>query len=153
MIKEKAQSAQATVFVIDDDEALREAVSSLLHSVGLQARTFSTTKEFSFVKIPDAPSCMVLDVRLPGVSGLDFQTELKKGGHPLPVVFMTGYGDIPMSVKAMKAGAVEFLTKPIREEDLLDAVRIALERNREQRAKEQDLAKLQQAFASLTKRE
>jgi FixJ family two-component response regulator len=153
MIKEKAQPAQPTVFVIDDDEALREALKSLLHSVGLQAKTFSTTKEFSAVKIPDAPSCLVLDVRLPGVSGLDFQNELKNGGHPLPVVFMTGHGDIPMSVKAMKAGAVEFLTKPIREQDLLDAVRIALERNREQRAKEHDLAKLHQAFASLTKRE
>jgi FixJ family two-component response regulator len=153
MIKEKTQPAQATVFIIDDDEPVREAVKDLLHSVGLQAKTLSSTKEFSLLNIPDAPSCLVLDVRLPGISGLDFQTELTRNGHELPIVFMTGHGDVPMSVKAMKAGAVEFLIKPFRDQDLLDAVRIALERNREQRDKKQALSKVNEAFVSLTKRE
>ena len=153
MIKEKTASAQPTVFIIDDDEPLREALKGLLHSVGLQAKTFSSTKEFSLFKVPDAPSCLVLDVRLPGVSGLDFQSELQKSDRQLPVVFMTGHGDIPMTVQAMKAGAVEFLTKPFRDQDLLDAVLVALERNRTQRDKEQALSKLRESYASLTKRE
>jgi FixJ family two-component response regulator len=153
MIQDKHELPQPTVFVVDDDEAFREAVKSLLQSVGFQTRTFGTTEEFSRAKIPDAPSCLVLDVRLPGVSGLDFQSELKDSTDQLPIVFMTGHGDIPMSVRAMKGGAIEFLTKPFREQDLLDAVRIALERNQEQRAKECSLADLGQAFASLTARE
>ena len=125
-------AAQATpvVFVIDDDDSVRTALSSLIRSVGLRVETFASTSEFVAAKRPDSPSCLILDVRLPGVSGLDFQTELAKTNTLIPIIFITGHGDIPMSVKAMKAGAVEFLTKPFRDQDLLDAIQVALERSR-----------------------
>ena len=124
---------QQTVFVVDDDGALREALASLFRSVGLQARTFASAGEFLQAKLPDSPTCLVLDVRLPGLSGLDFQAELAKANIDIPIVFMTGHGDIPMTVRAMKAGAVEFLPKPFRDQDMLDAVQQALERDRNRR--------------------
>jgi FixJ family two-component response regulator len=122
-------SAKSIVFVVDDDPLLLGSVSSLLRSVGLQARVFASTSEFMQEKRPSLPSCLVLDVRLPGVSGLDFQAELSRLNIHIPIIFMTGHGDIPMTVRAMKAGAVEFLTKPFREQDMLDAVKLALERD------------------------
>jgi FixJ family two-component response regulator len=150
--KEKMQ-CQQMVFIIDDDVLLRDAIKNLLHSVGLHAETFGTTAEFLQVKLPEVPRCLILDVRLPGVSGLDFQGELDHLGQHMPIIFMTGYGDIPMSVRAMKAGAVEFLTKPFRDQDLLDSVRVALERDREQRHRDQVIAKVRTAFETLTSRE
>ena len=127
---------QPVVFVIDDDKSIREALRSLLRSVGLRVELFGAATEFLKSKLPDAPSCLVLDVRLPGLSGLDFQTELARANVNIPIIFITGHGDIPMTVRAMKAGAVEFLTKPFRDQELLDSVGIALERDRARR--EQD---------------
>ena len=121
------------VFVIDDDASLREALSRLFRSVGLQVKTFASAPEFLQGKLPDIPSCLVLDVRLPGLSGLDFQSELAKASIDIPIVFMTGHGDIPMTVRAMKAGAIEFLPKPFRDQDMLDAVQAGLERDRDRR--------------------
>ena len=135
-IKEQRAEKPPVVFVIDDDASLREALSSLFRSVGLQVTAFASTAGFLKGKLPDAPSCLVLDVRLPGLSGLDFQTELAKADVRIPIIFMTGHGDIPMSVRAMKAGAVEFLTKPFRDQDMLDAVQIGLERDRIRRESE-----------------
>src|ERR1700738_5389381 len=123
-------AATPTVFVIDDDDLVRAAIQGLLKSVGLQAETFATTQQFLCCKRPDGPSCLVLDVRLPGVSGLDFQRQLADSGVRIPIIFITGHGDIPMTVKAMKSGAVEFLTKPFQDQDLLDAVHQALDRDR-----------------------
>src|SRR5580698_4701348 len=117
------------VFVVDDDPSVRSSLKFLLSTVGLRVESFDSADAFLLKKLPDAPSCLVLDVRLPGLSGLDFQRELRAKNIPIPIVFLTGHGDIPMSVRAMKAGAVEFLTKPFRDQDLLDAVRIALERD------------------------
>ena len=131
--------AQSTVFVVDDDRPLREALRGLLRSVGLRAEVFASAADFLKLKLPDSPACLVLDVRLPGVSGLDFQAELTKADIRIPIIFITGHGDIPMTVRAMKAGAVEFLTKPFRDQDLLDAVQIALERDRARRAENQAL--------------
>jgi FixJ family two-component response regulator len=148
-----AAAEQQTVFVIDDDAALREALASLFRSVGLHAKTFASAPEFLEAKLPDAPSCLVLDVRLPGPSGLDFQAELAKANIDIPIVFMTGHGDIPMTVRAMKAGAVEFLPKPFRDQDMLDAVQQGLERDRDRRKNAGDTAKLQATFATLTSRE
>lgn len=156
MNKEKLKEAVeelSTVFVVDDDEAVRRALSSLFRSIGLHVEVFSSSREFLQHRIPDAPCCLILDVRLPGLSGLDFQVELEKAGINIPIVFITGHGDIPMTVKAMKAGAVEFLTKPFRDQDLLDAVRIAIERNRAQREKHSSLSKIRACFDSLTPRE
>src|SRR6188768_2489234 len=136
----EATSGQSIVFVIDDDASLGASVSSLLRSVGLQARVFASTSEFLQEKRPNVPSCMVLDVRLPGVSGIDFQADLSKRNIHIPIVFMTGHGDIPMTVRAMKAGAVEFLTKPFRDQDLLDAVQLALERDRKGREQRAEIA-------------
>jgi len=116
---------RAAVFIVDDDAAVRETLASLFESVGLQVKVFASAQEFLQTKLPDCPSCLVLDVRLPGMSGLDFQSELRKANVQAPVIFMTGHGDIPMSVRAMKAGAVEFLTKPFRDQDMLDAVQLA----------------------------
>jgi len=116
----------ATVFVVDDDPSIREALKSLFGSVGLRAETFASATDFLQAKLPDSPSCLVLDVRLPGLSGLDFQTELTKANIHVPIIFITGHGDIPMTVRAMKAGAVEFLTKPFRDQELLDAVQVGL---------------------------
>jgi FixJ family two-component response regulator len=144
---------RSTVLVVDDDASVREALSDLFQSVGLRVEVFVSTQEFLKNRRPEGPGCLVLDVRLPGKSGLDFQQELNAANVNLPIVFLTGHGDIPMSVRAMKAGAVEFLTKPFREQDLLDAVQTALERDRVNREDEQLLATLRQRFASLTPRE
>jgi len=145
--------AQPIVLVIDDDAPLREALSSLFRSVGLQVRTFGSAQEFLQSGAPDGPSCLVLDVRLPGLSGLDFQAELAKANIHIPIVFMTGHGDIPMTVRAMKAGAVEFLPKPFRDQDMLDAVQIGLEQDRNRRKSAGDISKLKAAFDALTPRE
>jgi FixJ family two-component response regulator len=152
MMKERSE-AQPVVFVVDDDAALREALGGLFRSVGLQTELFGSTAEFLRSKLPDVPSCLVLDVRLPGVSGLDFQTELAKANIHVPIIFMTGHGDIPMTVRAMKAGAIEFLTKPFRDQDLLDAVRIGLERDRIRRENDIKISKLRAQYELLTPRE
>src|SRR5580693_9182666 len=144
---------QSIVLVIDDDASLREALSSLFRSIGLQGKTFASAAEFLQFKLPDAPTCLVLDVRLPGVSGLDFQSDLAKAHIDIPIVFMTGHGDIPMTVRAMKAGAVEFLPKPFREQEMLDAVQVGLERDRNRRKNAGDSAKLKASFDTLTGRE
>ena len=141
------------VFVVDDDPSVRSSLKFLLSSVGLQVEGFESAETFLQRKPPDAPSCLVLDVRLRGLSGLDFQRELAARNIRIPIVFVTGHGDIPMSVRAMKAGAIEFLTKPYRDQDLLDAVRIALERDRARREQEKDLTDVRQRFESLTPRE
>src|SRR6187401_2844895 len=145
--------AQPTVFVIDDDPAIRQGVSSLLRSVNICAEMFGSPKEFLPETLPEAPCCLVLDVRFGGISGLDLQAELDNAGINIPIVFITGHGDIPMSVRAMKAGAVEFLTKPFRDQDLLDAVKVALERDRQQREKNKSLAILRSCLETLTRRE
>ena len=142
-----------TVFVIDDDDLVRAAIQGLLKSVGLQAETFATTQQFLCTKRPDGPSCLVLDVRLPGVNGLDFQRQLADSGIRIPIIFITGYGDIPMWVKAMKSGAVEFLTKPFQDEDLLNAIHQALDRDRVTRQQQNELAELRRRYQSLTARE
>jgi FixJ family two-component response regulator len=149
----KATELPPAVVVVDDDASVREALDSLFRSIGLQAKTFGSAAEFLQNKLPDAPSCLVLDVRLPGLSGLDFQTELAAAGLHIPIIFMTGHGDIPMTVKAMKAGAVEFLPKPFRDQDMLDAVQQALERDRDRRERNSGLAKLKSSFDTLTPRE
>ena len=144
---------RSTVLVVDDDASVREALSDLFQSVGLHVEVFASTQEFLKNRRSEGPGCLVLDVRLPGKSGLDFQQELNAANINLPIVFLTGHGDIPMTVRAMKAGAVEFLTKPFREQDLLDAVQSALERDRVNREDGKLLATLRQRFASLTPRE
>ena len=141
------------VFVVDDDPSVRSSLKFLLSTVGLQVESFDSADAFLRKTLPDAPSCLVLDVRLPGLSGLDFQRELTARNITIPIVFLTGHGDIPMSVRAMKAGAVEFLTKPFRDQDLLDAVGIALERDRARREEGKEVATLKQCFDSLTSRE
>jgi FixJ family two-component response regulator len=150
---EDFSDTKPVVFVVDDDASMRRAVSNLIRSVGFRAEAFATAQEFLAVNPPDAPSCLVLDVRLPQVSGLDIQAELIKTQKQLPIIFITGYGDIPMSVKAMKAGAVEFLTKPFRDQDLLDAVTIALDRSRLNRTNEKAATELRAKFQKLTPRE
>jgi len=142
-----------TVFVVDDDPSIREALSSLIRSVKLRVETFSSAQEFLRHNRPDAPACLVLDVRLPGLDGLELQQQLIRDGVHLPIIFMTGHGDIPMSVRAMKAGAVEFLTKPFRERDLLRAIEQAIERDREAKAQRQEMAELLARYDSLTPRE
>ena len=141
------------VFVVDDDLAMREALQDLLASVGMDVRVFASTQEFMQAQRPDAPGCLVLDVRLPGASGLSFQEELPRAGVDLPVIFITGHGDIPMTVRAMKAGAVEFLSKPFRDQELLDAIDAAVVRHRAQRHATALVAQLRQRFAALTQRE
>jgi RNA polymerase sigma factor (sigma-70 family) len=141
------------VFVVDDDPSVRSSLKFLLSTVGLHVESFNSADTFLHKNPPDVPSCLVLDVRLPGLSGLDFQRELAARKLSIPIVFLTGHGDIPMSVRAMKAGAVEFLTKPFRDQDLLDAVRIALERDRARREQEKEVMILQRRFDSLTSRE
>src|ERR1700738_5263028 len=149
-----SSNPQAVVFVVDDDAAVRDALSSLIRSVGLRVELFETAAEFLARKLPDdVPCCLVLDVRLPRLGGLDFQAELAKANIQIPIIFMTGHGDIPMSVQAMKAGAVDFLTKPFRDQDMLDAVAAALERDRSRRKDEQQLSKLREHFKGLTERE
>ena len=146
-------TAAPLVFVVDDDPSVRSSLKFLLSTVGLHVESFESADTFLRKNPPDAPSCLVLDVRLPGLSGLDFQRELAARKISIPIVFLTGHGDIPMSVRAMKAGAVEFLTKPFRDQDLLDAVRIALERDRARREEEKEVMILQQRFDTLTSRE
>jgi RNA polymerase sigma factor (sigma-70 family) len=146
-------TAAPVVFVVDDDASVRSSLRFLLSTVGLQAETFDSADGFLHAKRVDVPSCLVLDVRLPGLSGLDFQRELATRNICIPIVFLTGHGDIPMSVRAMKAGAVEFLTKPFRDQDLLDAVRIALDRDRARREQEKEITGIQGRFDSLTSRE
>jgi FixJ family two-component response regulator len=141
------------VFVIDDDDSVRRALQRLIRSVGLQVELFGSAHEFLQRPRPDVPSCMILDVRLPGMSGLDFQRRLAEAKIHIPIVFITGHGDIPMTVRAMKAGAVEFLTKPFRDQDLLDAIHHALERDRIRRQQEAEIANLRERFESLTPRE
>jgi FixJ family two-component response regulator len=145
--------ASDTVFIIDDDKGVRDAIQELLNSVGLLTRCYGTAEEFLGSKHPDGPCCLVLDVRLPGISGLDFQRELRSAGLMLPVIFITAHADIPMTVKAMKLGAVEFLTKPFREQDLLDAVQLALQRDRAMREECREIAELRRRFGTLTPRE
>jgi len=144
---------QPTVFVVDDDALVRSAIQGTLRSVGLNAETFGTPQEFLSRKRTDGPSCLVLDVRLPGISGLDLQRELTDAGIQIPIIFITGHGDIPMSVKAMKSGAVEFLTKPFRNQDLLDAIHQALERDRLARLHQSELDELRNRYESLSTRE
>jgi RNA polymerase sigma factor (sigma-70 family) len=146
-------TATPLVFVVDDDASVRSSLKFLLSTVGLQAETFDSADSFFHKKRPDVPSCLVLDVRLPGVSGIDFQRELAAQNICIPIVFLTGHGDIPMSVRAMKAGAVEFLTKPFRDQDLLDAVHVALDRDRARREQETELTDIRRRFDSLTSRE
>jgi len=141
------------VFVVDDDPSVRSSLKFLMSSVGLQVESFDSADALLERKLPDAPSCLVLDVRLRGLSGLDFQRELAARNCHMPIIFITGHGDIPMSVRAMKAGAVEFLTKPFRDQDLLDAVRIALEKDRERRERKKEVSELKERFNSLTPRE
>jgi FixJ family two-component response regulator len=144
---------QSLVFIVDDDASMRDAMQRLFRSVGLQAEAFASAAEFLRTKPADVPCCLVLDVRMPGLSGLDFQTELAKADIRVPIVFMTGHGDIPMTVKAMKAGAIEFLPKPFRDQDMLDAVLLGLARDRARREGEEAIASLRAKFASLTARE
>jgi FixJ family two-component response regulator len=145
--------AAPTIFVIDDDDVVRAAIQGMLKSVGLKSQTFATAQDFLRSKRPDGPSCLVLDVRLPGINGLDFQRQLAEAGFRIPIIFITGHGDIPMSVKAMKSGAVEFLTKPFRDQDLLDAIHQALDRDRLARQQYGELAELRKRYESLTARE
>lgn len=144
---------QPVVYVIDDDSSIRGALSNLIRSIGLQAEVFASTSDFLKTKRPDGPCCLVLDVRLPGASGLDFQAELTKSNNDIPIIFITGHGDIPMTVKAMKAGAIEFLTKPFRDQDLLDAIQVAIERARSTHADGKAISELKAKFDTLTPRE
>ena len=148
-----SSAAAAMVFVVDDDAGMRAAIQGLLKSVGLRSETFGTGQDFLRSKRPDTPSCLVLDVRLPGVNGLDFQRQLTDAGICIPVIFITGHGDIPMTVKAMKSGAVEFLTKPFHDQDLLDAIHQALDRDKASRQQQSDSAELRKCYESLTTRE
>ena len=141
------------VFVIDDDAGVRASIQGLLKSVGLRSETFGTAQDFLRSKRQDGPSCLVLDVRLPGVNGLDFQRQLADAGVQIPIIFVTGHGDIPMTVRAMKSGAVEFLTKPFRDQDLLDAIHQALDRDKAMHQQQSELAELRKCYESLTPRE
>ena len=149
----EAVETEAIVFVVDDDPSMRKALSNLFRSVGLRAEVFGSARELLESELPEVASCLVLDIRLPGPSGLDFQAELAKTNIQIPIIFMTGHGDIPMTVKAMKAGAVDFLTKPFRDQDMLDAVAIAIERDRTRRKDEKIVAELRAVFETLTARE
>src|SRR5258708_16101185 len=145
--------ATPTVFVVDDDDLVRASIQGLLKSVGLHSETFATAQEFLRGTRSDGPSCLVLDVRLPGVNGLDFQRELADAGIRIPIIFITGHGDIPMTVKAMKSGAVEFLTKPFRDHDLLDAIHQALDRDQLMRQQQSQCAELRKRYEYLTDRQ
>jgi FixJ family two-component response regulator len=142
-----------SVFIIDDDAGVRESIEDLVGSVGLHAESFATAQEFLGSERPDGPSCMVLDIRLPGISGLDLQRELRRAGIRIPIIFITGHGDIPMTVRAMKSGAVEFLTKPFRDQDLLDVIQRALNANRQFREKQELEAELRDRYSRLSTRE
>jgi FixJ family two-component response regulator len=149
----RATAEGPTVFLVDDDQDFRDSLAALFDSIGLKVSAFSSAAEFLGSKIPDVVSCLVLDVRLPNLSGLDLQAELAKASISIPIIFVTGHGDIPMSVKAMKAGAADFLTKPFREQDMLDAVTRALERDRKRREIERRRANLRSRLEALTPRE
>jgi FixJ family two-component response regulator len=151
--RDVADGKQPIVFVIDDDESIRRALTNLFQSVGLRVQAFASAVELLQSKIPDVASCMVLDVRLPGLSGLDFQVELAKANIHVPIIFMTGHGDIPMTVRAMKAGAMDFLAKPFRQQEMLDAVTMAIERDRKRRKDQEVLSNAQSLFETLTPRE
>jgi FixJ family two-component response regulator len=142
-----------TVFIIDDDRDVRRSIQDLVESAGLRSESFPTGREFLGSKRTDGPCCLVLDVRLPGMSGLDFQRQLAEAGVQIPIIFITGHGDIPMTVKAMKSGAVEFLTKPFRDQDLLDAIQQALQRDRATREQQTEIDKLRECYGTLTARE
>ena len=147
------KEGERTVFVIDDDPGVRKSLSDLISSIGLKARTFASAREFLQEKRPESPACLVLDVRLPGLGGLDLQRELAKTETALPIIFITGHGDVPMTVRAMRGGAVDFLTKPFRDQDLLDAVQQALEKDRNMLEQHAELVELRRRFESLTVRE
>jgi len=151
--RDTANAKEPIVFVIDDDASMRRALTNLFESVGLRVEVFGSAPEMLQSKLPDVASCLVLDIRLPGLSGLDFQTELAKANIHVPIIFMTGHGDIPMTVRAMKGGAVDFLTKPFRDQDMLDAVVTAIERDRKRREAEKIVADLKALFETLTSRE
>ncbi len=146
-------SQAATIFVVDDDASVRDALGNLIRSVGLRPRLFASAQEFLENPQPDGPACLILDVRMPGLGGLDCQSHLAAAGIHIPIIFMTGHGDIPMSVRAMKAGAVDFLTKPFRDQDLLDAIQQGIDCDRERRAEEAVSVQVRERFASLTTRE
>jgi FixJ family two-component response regulator len=150
---EKTVEEQRIVYVVDDDASMREGLKSLFESVGLRVETFGSAPDFFGRKLPDAGVCLIVDVRLPGLSGLDFQAELSKANVDVPIIFITGHGDISMTVKAMKAGAVEFFAKPFRDQDLLDAVKLALEKDEEKRKVRKTVANIRSLFESLTLRE
>jgi len=151
--REQSSARESIVFVVEDDASMRRALSNLFESIGLQVEMFGAASEMLQSKLPDVASCLVLDVRLPGLSGLEFQTELAKANIHIPIIFVTGHGDIPMSVRAMKEGAVDFLTKPFRDQDMLDAVVKAIERDRERRGADRIVADLQVLFETLSTRE
>jgi len=152
-MKSFPKQSPPTVFVVDDDAAMRESLDSLIRSVGLGVESFSSAQEFLRQKTPEAPACLVLDIRLPGLSGLDLQRELLGKDRQIPIIFITGHGDIPMSVRAMKAGAIEFLTKPFRDQDLLDAIHQAIEHDRAALLQRAELAELQARYQMVTPRE
>src|SRR3982075_2464920 len=145
--------AAPVVFVVDDDPSVRRAIKRLVESVGLRVELFGSAQEFLRSERPDLPNCLVLDIRLPGMSGLDFQRDLAEAGIHIPIIFITAHGDIPMTVRAMKSGAVEFLTKPFRDDDLLDAIHQALERDQAQRREDSEIADLRMRYQQLTARE
>ena len=151
--REPAGAREPLVFIVEDDESMRRALSNLFQSVGLEVEMFGSASEMLQARLPDVASCLVLDVRLPGLSGLDFQAELAKANILIPIIFMSGHGDIPMTVRAMKGGAVDFLTKPFRDQDMLDAVTVAIERDRKRREAGKIVANLQTHFETLTPRE
>jgi FixJ family two-component response regulator len=151
--REPAGAREPLVFIVEDDESMRRALSNLFQSVGLEVEMFGSASEMLQARLPDVASCLVLDVRLPGLSGLDFQAELAKANILIPIIFMSGHGDIPMTVQAMKGGAVDFLTKPFRDQDMLDAVTVAIERDRKRREAGKIVANLQTHFETLTPRE
>ena len=146
-------SFDATVFVVDDDPLIRDALEQLIKSVGLKAYSFSSAREFLEKDLPDEPSCLILDIRMPGLSGLDLQDELAKRGFTIPVIFITGHGTVPMSVRAMKAGAVDFLQKPFEDQELLDAINNAIEQNRQTRKEQAEIGQIKRLVESLTPRE
>jgi FixJ family two-component response regulator len=151
--RQPAGAREPLVFIVEDEESVRRALSNLFQSVGLEVEVFGSAPEMLQSRLPDVASCLVLDVRLPGLSGLDFQAELAKANIHIPIIFMTGHGDIPMTVRAMKGGAVDFLTKPFRDQDMLDAVTVAIERDRKRRDAQRVVAGLQALFETLTPRE
>jgi FixJ family two-component response regulator len=152
-VSERPRSDEPTVYLVDDDPGVRRSAKELIESIGLRVQAFGSAREFLEAQRPDAPGCLVLDIRLPGLSGLDLQRELAKTSSPLPIIFISGHGDIPMTVQAMKAGAIEFLPKPFRDQQLLDAIAQAIERDRLARKERREVAELQRRYESLTPRE